>query len=330
MTRSLSLLAIEYWEKGEREESKKLFDGVYFTDALFVFAPGEGVDVYYNWTDPKQDPLRLVEHLNAKPEAFFPVADRFVEQCDAILEVAKCKDPNNFEKLVGMLITMWPMAGVVKILGAWDRTELNAEIKKCCFDLRTKTDTVFYVADATLRSMAEEIVGASHVEDLDFFTFEEIVSRRFPSREIVNERIQGFIYFQGILATGSSLNDFIYDHEMNIVVPDVGVQNEISGQSACAGEYIGTVCKVFERSQFGKMNHGDVLVVSMTTPDFMPVIRLAGAIITDEGGITCHAAIIARELGVPCIIGTKIATKVLKDGDIVEVDATNGVVRRIV
>jgi hypothetical protein len=65
----------------------------------------------------------------------------------------------------------------------------------------------------------------------------------------------------------------------------------------------------------------------MTRPEFVPLMKKAGAIITNEGGITCHAAIIARELKKPCIIGTKIATQVLKDGDFVEVDADAGVVR---
>ena len=64
----------------------------------------------------------------------------------------------------------------------------------------------------------------------------------------------------------------------------------------------------------------------MTQPEFLPAMKKASAIITDEGGLTCHAAIISRELGIPCIIVTKIATKVFKDGDIVEVDATRGIV----
>jgi pyruvate,water dikinase len=64
----------------------------------------------------------------------------------------------------------------------------------------------------------------------------------------------------------------------------------------------------------------------MTTPDYVSAMKLASAFVTDEGGIMCHAAIIARELKKPCIIGTKIATKVLKDGDLVEVDADRGVV----
>jgi pyruvate,water dikinase len=58
-------------------------------------------------------------------------------------------------------------------------------------------------------------------------------------------------------------------------------------------------------------------------------MKKAAAIVTDEGGITCHAAIISRELGVPCIIGTQIASKVFKDGELIEVKANHGVVRRV-
>ena len=67
----------------------------------------------------------------------------------------------------------------------------------------------------------------------------------------------------------------------------------------------------------------------MTDPRYVPAMKKAAAIVTDEGGITCHAAIVSRELKKPCIIGTKIATKVLKDGDEVEVDAEKGVVKKI-
>jgi len=65
----------------------------------------------------------------------------------------------------------------------------------------------------------------------------------------------------------------------------------------------------------------------MTTPKFTPILQRAAAIVTDEGGLTCHAAIIARELKVPCLIGTKNATDMLEDGMMVEVDADNGIVK---
>jgi len=69
------------------------------------------------------------------------------------------------------------------------------------------------------------------------------------------------------------------------------------------------------------------LIPPIAKPFYLPAMRRAAAFITNEGGITCHAAIISREMKKPCIIGTKIATQVLKDGDEVEVDAVSGVVR---
>ncbi len=85
-----------------------------------------------------------------------------------------------------------------------------------------------------------------------------------------------------------------------------------------------TVMEPNQRRQIGDYH---ILVAPMTTPDFVPLMKRAGAIITDEGGLLCHASIVARELKKPCIVGTKIATQVLKDEDLVEVDATKGIVK---
>ena len=77
------------------------------------------------------------------------------------------------------------------------------------------------------------------------------------------------------------------------------------------------------------MKKGDVLVTGMTRPHLIYAMRKASAIVTDEGGITSHAAIVSRELNIPCVIGTKTATKAFRDGDIIEVDAEKGIVRLI-
>jgi phosphoenolpyruvate synthase/pyruvate phosphate dikinase len=78
-----------------------------------------------------------------------------------------------------------------------------------------------------------------------------------------------------------------------------------------------------------KMKDGNILVAQSTTPEFMVLIKKASAIVTDQAGMLSHAAIVSRELNIPCIVGTGNATRVFKDGDIVEVDANNGVVRKI-
>lgn len=101
----------------------------------------------------------------------------------------------------------------------------------------------------------------------------------------------------------------------------------LNGNVACKGIYKGRVKIILSKSEFNKLNKGDILVTSMTTPDYVIIMKSAGAIVTDEGGLSCHAAIVSREFKIPCIIGTKVATKILKDNDFVEVDADNGRVK---
>ncbi len=116
---------------------------------------------------------------------------------------------------------------------------------------------------------------------------------------------------------------FFYNH----LQEDVKVVETFSGIVAQTGKMQGRVKIVLKSNDIGKVSSGDVLVSSMTRPEMTPAMKIAGAFVTDEGGLTSHAAIVSRELGIPCILGTKIATKVLHDGDLVEVDADEGVVR---
>lgn len=104
---------------------------------------------------------------------------------------------------------------------------------------------------------------------------------------------------------------------------------EVKGQVAKSGKVQGRVKIVLTPKECSKVQKGDILVATMSTPDFLPAMGKAAAFVTDIGGITCHAAIVAREMNKPCIIGTEIATKVFKDGDLVEVDAEKGIVRKL-
>jgi len=114
----------------------------------------------------------------------------------------------------------------------------------------------------------------------------------------------------------------------NIKDEDLFIKNtsEIKGQCAYPGLVKGTVKVVFEPKECSKINSGDVLVATMSTPDFLGGMLKASAFVTDIGGITSHVAIVARELQKPCIIGTKFATRVLKDGDLIEVNANTGII----
>lgn len=104
---------------------------------------------------------------------------------------------------------------------------------------------------------------------------------------------------------------------------------ELKGETAFPGKAKGVVKLIEQASDIPKMRKGDILASASTNPSLLPAMKLASAIVTDEGGVVCHAAIVSRELKIPCVVGTKIASRALHDGDIVEVDAVQGTVKII-
>ncbi len=98
----------------------------------------------------------------------------------------------------------------------------------------------------------------------------------------------------------------------------------VRGFGASPGVAGGTARLLLKASELNRLKPGEVLVTTMTTPDMVPAMARAAAIVTDEGGMTCHAAIVSRELGVPCVVGTRSATKTIADGSEVTVDGKTG------
>jgi len=107
-------------------------------------------------------------------------------------------------------------------------------------------------------------------------------------------------------------------------LPEIRVEPVLTGVAASPGIAVGTVTIVSEPSQIIRVKSGDVLVAEMTSPDFVPAMKRAVAIVTERGGRTAHAAIVSRELGIPCVVGTEAATKVLTNGQEITVDGYRG------
>ncbi len=113
-------------------------------------------------------------------------------------------------------------------------------------------------------------------------------------------------------------------------IEEVEKSDFVKGQTAHPGLIMG-LCKVLHKTDdIAKVDKGDIIIVSMTDPNYVPAMEKASAFVTDFGGILCHAAIISREMKKPCVIGTKNATKIFKDNDYIEVNATTGIVRKII
>lgn len=167
------------------------------------------------------------------------------------------------------------------------------------------------------------------VEYLTFWEIPEIFKNKNELVEIAKNRMKGVIYLEDAKINKNifygqaafNLNEYL----------DEGMKNkiELKGRVAFPGVVVGTVKIIKGKNDFYKMKKGDILVSPNTRPEFVPIMKMAGAILTDEGGITCHAAIVSRELKVPCIVGIQGISSVLKDGMLVEVNADHGLVKII-
>lgn len=130
------------------------------------------------------------------------------------------------------------------------------------------------------------------------------------------------------IATQNEARDMLAS--LKAQLPKQKETHELKGECGYPGEIVrGKVCIVNRVTDMDAFEDGDVLVSNVTDPSLLPAMKRASAFVTDQGGLTCHAAIVARELKTPCIVGTKIGTKVFKNGDMVEVDATKGIVRKV-
>lgn len=167
-------------------------------------------------------------------------------------------------------------------------------------------------------------------EDTELFIYDEIISfiqdNKIDNKEIEKRK-------EGIIITRSD-NKFqiISGKKAKEIIEKLSLQSEdiniIEGTVASQGKIIGKV-RIIHDPFKEVLNKGEILVTSMTRPDFVPLMDKAAGFITDEGGLTCHAAIIAREMNKPCIVGTEIATKSLQNGDLVEIDAYHGKITKL-
>ena len=174
-------------------------------------------------------------------------------------------------------------------------------------------------------------IAVNQVKYLTFEETEEALAGKLEYEKLIADRQRNY----SILLSGQ--NTFVLNgSESEALMKSLHIEREaasksgeVKGVAAVKGKATGIAKIVNEVSELGKVQQGDVLVSKNTMPSFVSAMKRACAIVTDEGGITCHAAIVSRELGLPCIIGTGNATKMLKDGDKVEVDADKGIVKKL-
>lgn len=243
---------------------------------------------------------------------------------------------NNFKVAVDFLIELALLCTVLPFRSGDTLTEGSKDKK--ILNLVKKLRMVSYYEKVINRIIIPlafkelKLKGSKNINEVNFFTLNEILNKKNINlqKRILESNSGKYFVYQNY--NGSEEINWVKDPTK--IITKIEGNNKmgdvIKGNTACGGVVRGVVRLVLtNKIKSIKFNKGDILVSASTSPELMPLIRKCGAIITDEGGLTCHAAIISRELKIPCIIGTKIATQVLQDGNKVEVNANEGIIKII-
>ena len=254
------------------------------------------------------------------------------------------KPSEYLNKIKQSFLRMYPYYGLcVFVPGAWRESLLKIHGLKAqglinrIMKSRRLSEGLLKENDLFMRAwfgpmLAGRAYLANYVKLLSVKEIETFLSTgKLPTKKILAARAKGFVYIGGVIYPTSSYQQFFKKRNLIVDEPSVNYKGgTIKGTVASAGGIIkGRAQTILNQSEVKNFKKGSILFTPMTSPEFLPAMKLAAAIVTDEGGLSCHAAIIARELGKPCVISTKFASKVIKDGDAVEVDANKGIVRKL-
>jgi len=208
-----------------------------------------------------------------------------------------------------------------------DRLHAMSFIKDDRDDTRRKA---YYYATPLFQQISR-VLGCDE-NDMPYYTYDEIdyalAVRKPLAPSIVRARRKRYVLVPGI---GGSrvVPDREYKNYLKMVRRVRPDTDEVRGVAASSGVVRGRACIVPNVYSIDKMKKHMVLVTVVTHPDYVPAMRRAAAFVTDEGGMTSHAAIVAREMKKPCVVGTVHATELFRDGDLLEVDAEHGIVRKV-
>jgi phosphohistidine swiveling domain-containing protein len=322
-TRDVCLILEQPWIKAFQEYLPSVLGLKVEGDQVFYHISDQVLEIWENTNFTKLLKDKLLDKNISNPDFTISVTNEYVKNLEYFKINwlrGKTEDKKQLKEFIEKMFEQNKSFIVWYFSSIDDRTPEN--IKKFVGIVR-KEDKFFDENDKFLRNSLKAIYPEfSGFETM--ITFEEIENP--PKIEILKNRsFSSIINGGGIM--GVNLEEYIKNHsDFKFVVDDYKDGSEIKGSIAYKGLVRGVAKIVKRKDQIKFVKEGDVIVAPMTTPDYVSAMKLASAFVTDEGGIMCHAAIIARELKKPCIIGTKIATKVLKDGDLVEVDADRGVV----
>jgi len=299
-------------------------------EEVIVFSNGSKCTCYLSHADRKKFAgyviNKFVKNLKELCNIIKVKANQLLDFCE---KVKASPSRDNYYKFKEMFLDYNFYHIVPRHLADFLEPEILKPYLQELSDIRIYVEKLHYQLDIFLLETLSNLFNINKDNVLKH-TFQEIESALLNNDNLSDSFMKEFTDFC-IISKKESFEKInnekakeIYS-ELNKVVDT----SELKGTIAFGGKIIGRAKIVLDPSRTNNFNAGDILVTEMTRPEYVHLINKSSAVITDGGGTLCHAAIVARELKKPCIIGTKIATKILKDGDLVEVDADSGIIKII-
>ena len=290
---------------------------------IVCFNDEKELDGIYKW---------VINQVLTNPKFIPLVKKRFNEGLEKIKPYLSGKKVSSFkeaEEYHHSLLSFWPAMDSVFLIP--DFEGIPKEVHLDLLAIRKQTQHYaeklekplvdFIDANLNKYNQVSDVLLPSEIFSLEKKSFSE---EEFAS---ILARKDGCALFRGKIYLSSELENALKKAGLVLASENHSKIKELSGMCACKGKVTGRVVLVLNKTDSSKITQNSIVVTEMTSPAIVPMLSKASAIVTDEGGTACHAAIIAREFNKPCVVGTKHATKVLKNGDLVEVDATNGIVK---
>jgi phosphoenolpyruvate synthase/pyruvate phosphate dikinase len=329
-TRSVPLAMVEVWYFGEKADPRQytLSPQVSHPYIIFEISNG-GAKIYFGRDGIEWVKKFIITERKKDSEYYKKVAARFKEEITKIQNVlfeGKALSIKEYSKFIAQIQHTWPWFELL-----WWYIDLLDEMgEKDGVEMETLQDArrfgeLYYPNSVEVTKNTLEKAYPRLKKLVNFLTLNEALTGKLPSKEILEDRSKFYCYTDSRLFLGKTKEQIAEMYSIQIEPEETNL-SEIKGMVAYPGKVIGRVRKVISKDQINHFKEGEILVAPSTLPEFLPAMKKAAALVSDEGGMISHASIVARELKKPCIVGTKNAFGILKDGDLVEVDANHAVV----
>lgn len=330
-------LIMQYFYAYQTTKYLKDAIGIGISENLTVVREGF-VTSYFIEEDKRRFAAYILDQAKDNPESIREWCDILKSRTDSMSDTNERLTQRTdfrreyFDELIATLYEYLVPHRVVKVIADYLPEELRATYLPLLQEARIYCEPAYDKGKNTVLHFTAMMVKESGIEERLVLSMTRdqleayFATGTYPDRGELERQ-----YNNAVVYANKGSVEYLLESEAVAIVEAAlsGEGRDITGQSAYPGVVKGKARVILSPSKASGFDTGDILITEMTRPEYIPFVQKAGAMVTDAGGVLSHAAITAREMKIPCITGTEIATKRIPDGAMIEVDADNGIVRLI-